>query len=173
MADKNISSTLLDSDIILDRDIRELFIPYLESIVIGTEYEGAIGVSSQNAISDGENTIVVGVTSETDAINAYNGVTGYNFMQSTLSYRHDRDISISIEINMHDNDALWMFTKYVMMCLITDQVKLTSSGKLKIAQHPLNSGITVKDVGARKIWTSRIALAAKIHNNANIKAEMC
>jgi len=173
MSDKTeIIETLEADGVTLDRDIREIFIPYFNTILAGTEYEGKMDVISQNAESPGENTIVVGIATETDAMNAYNGMIGTDTNRDTLYYRHERDVKILIEINMSDNDALWMLCKYVIMNLIQDMALLTSRGKFKIAQHPINEGIAVKDVGARKIWTARLALMARIHNVASMTAEI-
>lgn len=164
--------TMEQNNIALDRELRELLIPYLEGVLTDTEYEGKMAVISQYGESPGENTIVVAAINETDATNAYNGITGHDNNFNVITFRHDRDITILIETNMSDNDALWMFSKYLIMCLIRDQVILTSSGKLKIAQHPVNQGIAPKDLGDRKIWQSRISLAAKIHNEAQLETEI-
>ncbi len=169
---QTISSSLADKGVVLDREIRELLVPYLEAMLPGTEYEGKVNVGTQNSESVGENSIVVGVLNETDAINAYNGIYGYDLMRGETRYRHDRDVAIAIEVNMSDNDALWMLSKYLCMCLIMDMASLSSSGILKIATHPVISNISVKDPGSRKIWTARITIMARIHNQATMTSEI-
>lgn len=168
----SIAEVLQNDGVIIDREIREIIVPYLRSLLTGTEYEGRMDVITQNAESSGENTIVVGVVSETDAINAYNGTIGTDINLDTIYFRHERDAKILMEINMPDNDALWMFCKFIIMNLIQDMALLTSRGVFKIAQHPVNEGISVKDVGARKIWTARLALTVRIHNAASMTTEI-
>ena len=172
MTQSIINTSLHERGIVMGREINELLISYIESLIPGTEYAGKMTVMAQNATSAGENSIIVGVTDEIDAMNAYNGKMATDPEFNTMTYRHDRDVLITIEINMSDNDALWMFSKFIMMNLIKDMVRLTSSGLLKIAQPPDNGGIRVNDLGARKIWTSRITQKAKIHNFAEMTAEI-
>lgn len=169
----SIYQTLNDDGVVLDRDIREILVPYLESLIPGTEYEGKMSVTTQNSDTAGENSIVVGVLSETDAMNAYNGTIGYDQDTGTKIFQHERDAKVVLEINMSDNDALWMFSKYVSMNIIQDMARLSGRGIFKIAQHPANEGITVKDTGARKIWTARLAIMVRVRNAATMTAEIC
>lgn len=173
MSDKpDIVETLENDGVALEREIREVFMAYLDDILYDTEYDGKMDIVAQNAPSPGENTIVVGIGSETDVINAYNGKIGYDTDENKLYFRHDRDAKVVMEINMADNDALWMFSKYVSMNIIQDMAFLSSVGPFKLAQHPANEGISVKDVGARKIWTAKLAVTVKIHNPASMTAEI-
>lgn len=161
-----IGQSLYDKDIITDIDIRELFVPYLRGLIEDTEYGGVMTIIDQNASSNinSDTSIALSLINEQDEINPYNGALGSSFNLDKYYYQHDRNVDVVLEVTMPDNDALWMFVKYLYMCIRRDTPALTGTGKIKIAKLPTHGGITPQDLGARKIWLSKLTIPVRIHN---------
>lgn len=170
-----IAQTLADREIITDIDIRELFVAYLRSLIVDTEYDGVLTILGQNseANADAETSIAVSLTNEHDEFNPYNGFLGASFNQDEFYYQHERNLDVVLEISMPDNDALWMLAKYIYMCIRRDTPGLTSTGKVKIARPPVHGGITPRDLGARKLWTSKMVVPVRIKNVTTKATEIC
>lgn len=153
-----VSSWKPEETITSSMDIKEIYVQYLNDIIAGTEYEGAIDIGSDWSNVNSTNAIVVGTQYGQDRTNAYNGAIGYKYMRGVKDINLAREVDVVIDIALPDNDALWMLGKYISAKIREDSRTLSSVSGYRISSPANMSSVTPKDLGARSVWSTRISV---------------